>query len=631
MNQNMAFVFQESARRYAKQPAFASRHGREFLAVTYEELFEDALALAEALCGIGLAARDHAGLFCDNRKEWILSSMAVTLCGAADVPRATDVTDQDLTYIVPHSDMRILFVENQDLLSRLLKNKTACAGLGHIIVVDGRASVTPEEKQAARVHTLASLLDTGRRMRASGSRLAEERMKAIRPEDLYTLIYTSGTTGAPKGVMLTHGNMISQIERVPIEIRAEDRILSILPVWHIFERVFELIAIASGCCTYYSSIRTLREDFSLVKPTFMASAPRLWENIYQGITANVQKAPAVSRRLFGAAVRAAGAFRGSLKVLSGRELERPASVAGRAISWILALIKIPLLALPFLVLDTIVLRKIRRATGGQLRGSCSGGGALPYHVDHFFNSIGIPVLEGYGMTETSPVIAVRTFDNLVVGTVGPLYRDTDLRLVDLASGEILYSTEDNRPRRTGVKGEIHVRGPQVMKGYYKNPEATARVLREGWMNTGDLGIMTWNGCLKIVGRSKETIVLLGGENVEPVPIENRIQESVLVQACMVVGQDQKYLAALVVPAAEHFDGAPLSELSRSSEAHARVRSEIKRLVNAEAGFKSFERVVDVRLLPQAFSVGDELTAKLSVKRHVVQEKYADLIQDIYRE
>lgn len=551
--------------------------------------------------------------------------MAVTLSGAADVPRATDVTEQDIAHIVPHSDMKVIFVENRTILSRLLADARACSGLRHIVLMEG----VPEEGDP-RIRLLGELKEAGKKLRAGGSRLAEQRMKAIRPGDLYTLIYTSGTTGTPRGVMLSHANLISQIERVPIEIRQTDRILSILPVWHIFERVFELIAIANGCCTYYSGIRTLREDFSLVKPTFMASAPRLWESIYQGISANVQKSSAVSRGLFRAAAGTAALFRGALRRLWGLNLERPVSVWGRAASMALAFVQIPLLALPFFVLDALVLRKIRRATGGRLRGSCSGGGALPFHVDQFFNNAGIPVLEGYGMTETSPVIAVRTFEKLVPGTVGPLYRDTHLRLVDLSSGEILYSTEGNHPQQTGVKGEIHVRGPQVMQGYYKNPEATARVLRDGWMNTGDLGVMTWNGCLKIVGRSKETIVLLGGENVEPVPIENRIQESPFVQACMIVGQDQKYLAALVVPAEDQF-GVPLSDLSKSQDAHAKVRAEIKRLVSADAGFKSFERVVDVRLLPQPFRAGDELTAKLSVKRHVVQEKYAHLIEEIYKE
>lgn len=625
MNQNMAYVFQEAGRRFADRPAFASRKGgTDFTFVSYRELLEDAFALAESLVELGLESKGHAGLFCDNRQEWITVSMAVTLCGAADVPRATDLTDQDIAYIVPHSDMRFLFVENEKLLQRVLSNAEASRNLAAVILIEGKT-----DQPGSWVHQYGALLERGRLLRAQGSRKTEERMRAISPLDLYTLIYTSGTTGTPKGVMLSHANLISQIERVPIALAEEDRVLSILPVWHIFERIFELIAVANGCCTYYSNIRTLREDFSIVKPTFMASAPRLWESIYQGIAANVQKASPVSRLLFQAAVKTAGMFRGALRELAGKTLE--AHAPGPWMAKLRSILVLPVFALPFVFLDAVVLKKIRRATGGSLRGSCSGGGALPYHVDRFFNNIGIPVLEGYGMTETSPVIAVRTFENLVPGTVGPLFQDTDLRLVDLNSGRVVYSTEPGQPKTAGIKGEIHVRGPQVMQGYYKNPEATDKVLRQGWMNTGDLGLITWNKCLKIVGRSKETIVLLGGENVEPVPIENRIQESSLVQACMVVGQDRKYLAALVVPAAEAFGGRALEDLSKDQDAHVLMRAEIKRLVSAESGFKAFERVVDVRLLPRGFTPGDELTAKLSVKRHVVQEKYADLIENIYSE
>lgn len=623
--QHMGFLYQESGQKFKDRPAFASRQGRELRFVTYGALLENAFCLAEALIDLGFEARAHAGIFADNREEWMTISMAVTLSGGADVPRASDVTEQDTDYIIPHSDMSVLFVENNAVLSRIhAKTLSAAPALKHLVLIDGE----PAPLQGAAMHTYASLLSRGKSLRASGSRRAEGRLQAIRPDHLFTLIYTSGTTGAPKGVMLTHANLISQIERVPIPLTVTDRILSILPVWHIFERVFELIAVANGCCTYYSSVRNLREDFAIVRPTFMASAPRLWENVYQGIRTNLEKSGAVSRSLFAAASRLSSLVRGSLRTISGNVRERPLFRVPSVLGSVLAVLAA---GIPFLLLDFLVLRKIRRATGGALRGSCSGGGALPLHVDEFFNNAGIPVLEGYGMTETSPVIAVRTFDRLVTGTVGPLYADTDLRLVDLATGRIVYSTEPGGERRIGLKGEIHVRGPQVMKGYYKNPDATAKVLAEGWMNTGDIGIMTWNGCLRIAGRSKETIVLLGGENVEPVPIENKIHESALVQACVVVGQDQKYLAALVVPAQDQFNGRELADLANSQEAQARVREEIKRLVNGSTGFKSFERVVEVRLLPAAFKPGDELTAKLSVKRHVIHEKYRELIDSIYRE
>ncbi|PKL32038.1 MAG: long-chain fatty acid--CoA ligase, partial [Spirochaetae bacterium HGW-Spirochaetae-10] len=340
------------------------------------------------------------------------------------------------------------------------------------------------------------------------------------------------------------------------------------------------------------------------------------------------------RALFNAAYYCSRNFKGAVRFLSSRQLDTHGRNPG--LSLLLGLWNILRLfsfLIPNLLLDLIVLKKIRAATGGVLRGSVSGGGALPIHVDEFFNNIGIPVLEGYGMTETSPVLAVRTYKRLVPGTVGPIWPNTELRLIDIANGQVLYSTEAGSPQRRGVKGEIHVRGPQVMKGYYKNPEATNKVLKDGWMNTGDLGMITFNNCLKIVGRSKETVVLLGGENVEPVPIENRLLESPFIAQCMVVGQDKKYLSAIVVPSVDHLKdyGASTEDLAKNAEVQRLIRDEVKKLISNEAGFKSFEKIVDVRILPKAFEVGDELTNLFKIKRHVVTEKYRDLIESMYRE
>jgi len=261
---------------------------------------------------------------------------------------------------------------------------------------------------------------------------------------------------------------------------------------------------------------------------------------------------------------------------------------------------------------------------------------LQPHVDEFFNYIGIPVQEGYGLTETAPVIAVRTTPRLVIGTVGPLYAETELRIVDLNTGDILYPNSSLPEDGRGLKGEVHVKGPQVMKGYYKNAEATEKVLEDGWLNTGDIGIYTYNDCLKIVGRSKDTIVLLNGENIEPIPIEAKICESPLIDQCMVVGQDQKQLGALVVPSMEGFgeigtSRESLAELSSLGEVEKRVLEEIKRLVSSENGFKSYELIKCARLLPKAFEIGDEMTNTFKIKRHIVSEKYAELIESVYEQ
>ncbi len=626
---NLAELFKEVAERFGDKPAFATRNkDKIFVPVTFKELYEMGVNLATGFIDLGIEQREHVCLFADNRFEWILVDYAIQLCGAVDVPRGTDVTEGDITYIVPHSDAKVVIVENKMVLDKILKSKSKLPNIKHIILMD------KDTRENGILH-IYDLLEKGKKLREAGDRRVEERVKNIKEDDLFTLIYTSGTTGAPKGVMLSHSNMISQVKNLPDEIKlsSEDRALSILPVWHIFERMFEMLTISNGMCTYYTNVRNIREDMQIVKPTFMASAPRIWESVYQGILSKVESAPAVRKALFNAAYFCSQKFKGAVRFLTFRELD----TTGRnplysMLLGVIHIINLIIFAIPNFLLDLIVISKIRAATGGKLRGSVSGGGALPLHVDEFFNNIGIPVLEGYGMTETCPVLAVRTYRKLVPGTVGPLYPQTQLRLIDIATGEILYTTEPNGPKKRGVKGEIHVKGPQVMKGYYKNPEATEKVLKDGWMNTGDLGMITFNNCLKIVGRSKETVVLLGGENVEPVPIENALVQSPLIQQCMVVGQDQKYLCALIVPSLDQFKdyGSTYEELAKNEEVLKLLRNEVKRLVSGETGFKSFERIVDIRLLPKPFEVGDELTNLFKIKRHVVTEKYKHLIEEMYK-
>ncbi len=627
---NVADLYAEAARVYGDRAAFATRQkGKHWKPITFQELYEAGLNLATALIKLGVKPRDHVGLLSDNREEWITSDCAVQLCGAADVPRGADVTPDEIKYILDHCGAEVTFVENLAVYEKLKKVQSSLKKLKHVILM------SREEKAPKGVHSLEELLEEGRKLREKGNRKAEEHMAGIKPDDLFTLIYTSGTTGTPKGVMLTHANIISQLTRIPIKISPLDRVLSILPVWHIFERVFEMYAIYNGCCTYYTNVRNLGDDLKAVRPTFMGSAPRLWENIHAKILANVEKAHPVRRALFHTAYFFSRMYQGSLYFITGRKID----LHGRnpIISAVLGLLHIVrwVVVLPFYGLfNASVLERLRLAAGGDLKASISGGGALPPHIDEFFNYIGIPVLEGYGMTETSPVIACRTFKDLVIGTVGKIIADTELRLVDPATGEIIYPNKKHKHGGRGIKGEIHVRGPQVMKGYYRNPEATKKVLNDGWMNTGDLGMVTFNDCLKIMGRTKDTIVLISGENVEPVPIEARLLESPLIDNVMVVGQDKKYLTALIVPSEEGFKEVGIKgsveKLSKDEKVRAMIAEVLKQNISAETGFKAFERLQDFRLVPKPFEVGDELTNLFKLKRHVITEKYKKLIEEMYR-
>ncbi len=626
--ENVADLYRQAAERYADLGAFAARQkDGTFQPTSYQELYERGQNLATALIDLGVEPREHVGLLADNRLEWIVCDCGVQLCGAADVPRGTDITAAEIRYILEHADVRVAFVEHKVMLEKVRAANPA--GLQTVIVMDPAA---PEIPGALR---LTDLIATGARLRAAGDRRVEERMSGIKTNDLFTLIYTSGTTGTPKGVQLTHANMVSQVRNLPFPLGRGDRALSILPIWHSYERVFEMVAISWGVCTYYTSLRSIGDDLKTVKPTFMASAPRLWESLYLKIFSNVQSAPAVRQTLFRIAYgsarrvqRAQRFFRGQILDVDGRRASESFAMgvphlAGLLLCW-----------LPYRLLDGVVLAKLRAIVGGEFRGTISGGGALQPHVDEFFNFIGIPVLEGYGLTETAPVLAVRTFKDLVIGTVGPPFPETEIRIVDLDSREVLYPNHQRKHGGRGLRGEIHAKGPQVMMGYYKDPEGTARVLTDGWLNTGDIGMVTHNDCLKILGRSKDTIVLLSGENIEPLPIEHKLSQSSLIDQCMVVGNDQKFLGVLIVPALDAFRtaGIPATDaaaLSDHSVARSMIEADIRRLVSAETGFKPFERIVAWRFLPKPFEIGDELTTTLKLRRHVVADRYADLVAGMY--
>jgi len=559
--------------------------------------------------------------------EWILCDCGILLAGCADVPRGSDVTESDIRYILSHADVRVTFVETSTLLQRVL-NATV-PGVEILILMD------PSAPAPDGVLKLEDLIARGAALRTQGDRRAETRMEAIQPDDLFTLIYTSGTTGTPKGVQLSHANMVSQIRNLPFGLQQGERTLSILPIWHSYERVFEMVAISWGVCTYYTSLRTIGEDLRKVKPHVMCSAPRLWESLYQKIHANVKSSSPVRRLLFSIAYESARRVQKAIRFLKGQELALQPLAPGMALGLrARRLTEFLIFYLPFRILDPLVLKQLRALVGGEFRGTISGGGALQPHVDDFFNFIGIPVLEGYGLTETSPVLAVRTWKNLVIGTVGPPFPETDIRIVDLETSEVLYPDHKRKGLGRGLRGEIHVRGPQIMRGYYKDPEGTGRVIKNGWLNTGDIGMVTYNDCIKILGRSKDTIVLLSGENIEPLPLESKLTQSSFIDQCMVVGQDQKFLGVLIVPNLDAFRTAGIgagsvSDLAEHSSARSTMEQEIRLLVRAETGFKTFERIVAWRFIPKAFEIGDELTATLKLRRHIVVGKYAGLITEMY--
>ncbi|MDH4469776.1 MAG: AMP-binding protein [Verrucomicrobiae bacterium] len=647
----IAELFLRAGKEWGSKPAFATRSPRLshaqrdmevdphrcgltqesfFQSVSYRSWCDRASDLATALIDIGVAAREHVGLLSDNRFEWILANAAIQFCGAADVPRASDISPLEMSYILHHAEVQVLFLENEGMLVKLQSIRKQLPFLKTIILMEVPSNGLPEG-----ILTMHDLEERGRKLRSLGNRRMEKRIEEIIPEDLCTLIYTSGTTGTPKGVPITHRSLCSQIENITFHLSKEERALSILPIWHSYERIFEMLVISYGATLYYTSIRHLQNDLKRVKPTVMASAPRLWESLYERIMASVAEQHKIMQFLFHGALGSAHWVRHASAFFQGMQLD----LTGRTwkeslIMRLYHMLRWSLGIIPFLILEPCVLRRLRNVVGGSFRATISGGGALPPHIDSFFNDIGIRIFEGYGLTESSPVLAVRTEKNFVLGTVGPPLPKTEIKIIDLLTGKILYPDKNRTDLGRGRSGEICARGPQIMKGYYKNPEATAGILSEGWLRTGDIGMMTFNDCLKIIGRCKETIVLRSGENVEPLPIESRLLESPLIEQCMVLGQDQKHLGALLLPSLRGFINhgvkvTSLEELLHLQEIHALLHQEVQRLISKSHGFKSFERIGCWRILPKPFEIGDELTSTYKLKRHIITDRYHHLIQEMY--
>ncbi|TGN18734.1 AMP-dependent synthetase/ligase [Leptospira idonii] len=614
-------IFYYAKKNYGSRETFLAKDEKKvFKGTTFGDAFHQAENLGLSLLQLGLQPGDRVGLMADNRTEWAIADMAVLLNGAIDVPRGSDSTPQEIQYILEHSESRFCFVEHEKLYESL-KPILPSTKVEKTIILD--PNFKPKD---ANVYSMADLIKDGESLRKNLPSL-ELRAKQVKPDDLFTIIYTSGTTGMPKGVMLTHQNMVYNVLKVPpkVGLATGDRTLSILPVWHIFERAIDYSVLSEGASIAYTNVRDLRDDFVKIKPTFMASAPRLWENLYLGIKQKLEKAPDNKRKLFEFAYDVCKKWRDGSDYLSGNKLfvteETPFE---RAKNTAVALASSINLFIPAKILDGVVFSKIREVLGGELHGTISGGGALPSHVDEFFNVIGIPVYEGYGMTECAPIISVRSVGKVIQGSVGAWPEGTAVKILN-EQGEVV-------PR--GKMGVIHVKGPQVMKGYYKNEEATSKTLKDGWMNTGDLGFISFNDTLSVRGRVKDTVVLLGGENVEPVPIENLLLENGHINQVIVVGQDQKSLTALIWPDKERLKESGITfqegeDLNQNKEVRNFYQNIIKKQISSENGFKSFEKLTDFRFLPKAMEVGDELTNLYKMKRNVIHDKYKSLISSMY--
>ena len=601
--------------------------GNSFLPITYRELYRLVEALAWSLGEAGIGKGDLVGLICDNRKEWMALDLALLSLGAGDVPRGCDTMAPELEYILGFSECPVAILENARQLGKILPSVEKLPVLKKVILIDRNEKLPscPWE-----ILDFQDLLETGLKKAPEG--FLRERAAQGKGEDLATLIYTSGTTGEPKGVKITHDNFLCQVKDIHsvAHLDTGDIWLSVLPVWHSFERVIQYIALGAVNAIAYSKPvgKVMLVDLQELEPQWMASVPRIWTAIEAGVLRNIKAKGPLAWGLFRFFLGVASVHQAMQDRLTGcvADFKKPFLPA------YYFLYPLPLVLLyPLRLLGNfLVFRKIQEKMGSRFKAGISGGGALPPRIYKFFKAMGIQILEGYGLTETAPVVAFSPQDHPVMGVVGQPYPGgTRIRVVD----------EDGRDLPPGEKGLVLLKGPQLMKGYFKKPEATAAMIdQDGWLNSGDLGMLTIKGELKILGREKDTIVLLGGENIEPVPMEQKLTESPYIEQAVIVGQDQKYLAALIVPDYDALEAfARENNLAYENRIHLRdvhailelLSGEINRLISSKNGFRSFERIFKFEVLRNSFEVGKELSGKQDLKRHVLAELYKKEIARLF--
>jgi long-chain acyl-CoA synthetase len=581
--------------RFGSRPvAVRAKYGDRWLELSYSELAERVQDLSIGLLELGLVAGDRVAILSENRPEWAIADYACLAARCTDVPIYPTLPAKQAEYNLKDSGAAAVFVSSRQHLDKVMAVRSHLPALRYIIAFD-------RDVTGPGVLTLEELYARGRAARPRHPNWKSDAMQA-KPDDLATLIYTSGTTGEMKGVMLTHGNIASNVTAGLKVLNVESRFttLSFLPLSHIFERMFgHYCMFHSGVLINYAqSVDTVAADMQRWRPTLMASVPRLYEKIYGRVLDQVRAGSRLKQRVF---------FWG--KAVGEVAVER--RLAGRWLS--------PPLALNRWLADRLVFAKLRARTGGRIRFFISGGAPLSADIAKFFHAAGMPILEGYGLTETSPVIAVNTFQHLRLGTVG----------LPIPGAEVKIAPD----------GEILTRGPSVMVGYYQKPQATAEALdSDGWFHTGDIGLVDEDGFLRITDRKKDLIVTAGGKNIAPQPIESLAKSSKFVSNAVMLGDRRKFPIMLVVPnmgtlsawaAEQGITAADAAALLEIPEVQLKMDREVRTTLRDLASFEVPKKLL---LLPQDFTVeSGELTPTLKIKRRVVEQRHQSAIEALYTE
>jgi long-chain acyl-CoA synthetase len=570
--------------------------GIDFL--SSKEFFERVRDLSLGLGALGVGSGDRVAIVAESRPEWLMTDLAILTQGAVTVPIYPTLSAAQARYILSDSSAKAAIVSTREQLGKVQDVRHQLPGLSAVVLMDGwtdadRPSVMSFEMLAARGHE---------RMTAEWGAAKEfrDRTRRVRPEDLATIIYTSGTTGEPKGVMLTHANLVSNMKAGAevLQLSQDDVALSFLPLSHGFERMVSYIYLLSGLTVSFAeSFDTIGRDIAAVRPTLLTGVPRVFEKLHARIMEKGLAEPGLKGAIFRWAIRA-GEARGRAE-LHGRS----AGLVG---------------GLQAKLADRLVFAQIRQKMGDRIRYLVSGSAPLSASLAEFFQGVGLPIIEGYGLTETAPILTVNPPQAPRVGTVGCAIPGVELRIAE--------------------DGEILARGPNIMSGYYNKPEATADVLREGWFHTGDIGKIDERGYLTITDRKKDLLVTSGGKKIAPQPIETVLKRNPLVAEAVLLGDRRKYASVLIVPEFVALERR-LKELGRppGTRAELTTRADVlslyEEVVDAlNRDLSQFERIKKIAVLPTEFSIASgELTPTLKVKRKVVEERWRERIEELYAE
>jgi long-chain acyl-CoA synthetase len=592
MVETLSQLFLHTVRTYPKDALLMVKKEGHFTPLTTAGFAERVKNLSLGLRDLGFGPGDKLAIFSENRPEWTMTDFAALCAGGVTVPIYTSLMPGQIQYIINDSDAKIVVCSNRLLWLKIEAIRKELPSVRHFILI--------EEEAPEGVLSLSEVMGRGKTLAASGPDLFEKAALAVRPDDLASIIYTSGTTGVPKGVMLSHANFVSNTMALDavVEFTHRDTVLSFLPLSHVLERMTTFSFLYKGATIAYAeSIETVAANLLEARPTIMISVPRLFDKIYAKVMDNILAQSALKRRIFFWALRVGKRY-GALKIR-----HQPISRGLRA---------------KRALASKLVFSKIVEKTGGRVRFFVSGGAPLSKDVAEFFYAIGITILEGYGLTETSPVLACNTFEKMKFGTVGPVVPGVTVTIAP--------------------DGEILARGPNVMKGYYKKAAETLEAMAGGWFHTGDIGHFDEEGFLIITDRKKDLIITAGGKNVAPQPIENRLKTNPYIQNAVVVGSGRKYISALIVPDFDKLEayarenGIPFgsrAELVRREEVASFLLAEVNRSTPELA---SYERIKRIALLDRDFEPDlDEVTPTLKVKRSIVEAKFKGIIESLYVE